>query len=284
MIEDLRSQPVTINGQMERLFGQPLKAVIEKVVEVQRLLGNLRGGAPGSAGWRADYVRWAAESEDVLAHYFVRRDVEELLYTPRYWEIWRTGDPPQDFARLFFPEVEARYAELSYLIERLQALQRRLGGQTGRILVPDANVFLQFTFFRQAPWRELTGGDDARIVVPLLVVEQLDRNKYATSDRTARRARSVLRAFEELGMADGLPTPLPGQGTIEILADESRHLRAPVEDEEIVEVARRVSEAAEVPTLLVTGDLAMLVRARALNTPSVRIPEAWSLTKTIVSS
>ena len=85
-------------------------------------------------------------------------------------------------------------------------------------------------------------------------------------------------------MADGQPTSLPGRGTIEIIADEPRHLRAPVEDDEIVEVARRVSEAADVPTMLVTGDLAMLVRARALNTPSIRIPEAWSVTETTVIS
>jgi hypothetical protein len=45
-----------------------------------------------------------------------------------------------------------------------------------------------------------------------------------------------------------------------------------------------VSEAADVPTMLVTGDLAMLVRARALNTPSIRIPEAWSVTETTVIS
>jgi len=270
--------------QMERLSGQPLKAAVEKLAEVQRLLGNLRGGAPGSSGWRADYVRWAAESEDALVHYFLRRDVEQLLYTPRYWEIWRTGDAPKDFPRLFFPEVEARYGELGDLLERLRALQSRFGGLTGRILVPDANVFLQFTFFRDAPWQELTDGEDARIVVPLLVVEQLDRNKYATNKRTGHRAHSVLRAFEELGMADGVPTSLPGRGTIEIIADEPRHLRAPVEDDQIVEVARRVSEAADVPTMLVTGDLAMLVRARALNTPSIRIPEAWSVTETTVIS
>jgi rRNA-processing protein FCF1 len=262
---------------MQRRTERPLGRTIEVIDEVRRQLQNLRGGAPGTRGWRFDYVRWAADTERALTEVFVRRDVEAFLYTPRYWEIWRTSEPPDDFPRLFFGEVEARVAELDELIEQLKSLHRRIAGHEGRILVPDTNVFLHCTFFRDAPWRDLTEGQHARVVVPLLVLEQLDRNKTARSQRVAERARAVLRALEDLGVADDGPVELLGRGTIEILVDEPRHIRAPVDDEEIVEVVRYLGQTAGAPALLVTGDLGMLVRARALGVPTARVPEQWRL-------
>jgi hypothetical protein len=84
---------------------------IEVVESVQRPLGTLRGGAPSVTGYRFDYVRWIADSEQALSEVFFRSDVASLLHTPL--GSGRSGEPvtpPQDFSRLFFSEVEAQHA------------------------------------------------------------------------------------------------------------------------------------------------------------------------------
>src|SRR5690606_29945044 len=66
--------------------------------------------------------------------------------------------------------------------------------------------------------------DQHDVVIPLVVIEELDRKKTAHSD-VGRNARMVLRTIEELRTASGgglqEPLPLPTGGTVRI---ESNHV------------------------------------------------------------
>jgi len=70
----------------------------------------------------------------------------------------------------------------------------------------------------------LTRFDEHEVVIPLVVIEELDRKKTALDD-VGRNARLALRAIEELRVASGGglhdPLELPGGGTIRI---ESNHV------------------------------------------------------------
>ena len=74
----------------------------------------------------------------------------------------------------------------------------------------------------------LTRFDEHHVVIPLVVIEDLDRKKTALDD-VGRNARLALRAIEELrtrsggGLTD--PLPMPGGGTIRI---ESNHVDVPL--------------------------------------------------------
>jgi predicted ribonuclease YlaK len=189
-----------------------------------------------------------------------------------------TGDPPQDFPRLFFSEVEAQHAVLQELLEELKGVRDRLvRRRSGAIIVPDANVFLHYTFFKEASWTALTGGEPMRMVVPLLVIEQLDRTKTSQREHIARRAQQVIRALEDLLATSRGPAEIPGRGTIEVLVDEPGHVRCAVDDEEIVDVCRYVADVTGQRARLVTGDLGMSLRASQLGVEVCPVPEDWRL-------
>ena len=70
--------------------------------------------------------------------------------------------------------------------------------------------------------------DEHEVVVPLVVIEELDRKKSAL-DEVGRNARVALRTIEELRLASGgglrEPLPLPSGGTVRI---ESNHVEVPL--------------------------------------------------------
>jgi PhoH-like ATPase len=70
--------------------------------------------------------------------------------------------------------------------------------------------------------------DEHEVVVPLVVIEELDRKKTAL-DEVGRNARVALRTIEELRVASGgglrEPLPLPSGGTVRI---ESNHVDVPL--------------------------------------------------------
>ncbi|MGA2531388.1 MAG: PIN domain-containing protein, partial [Acidimicrobiales bacterium] len=140
------------------------------------------------------YVQWIMEAERLLTPHFIRRDVEDLLLTPRYWEIRRAREGYPGVNNLVRQEAEARLEDLTVLRDALTALRDRFAGAE-RVLVPDTNVFLHHTFFLEAPWGDLCGGGQARIVLPLVVVDELDRLKTSRNSKVAERARQVIRAI-----------------------------------------------------------------------------------------
>jgi hypothetical protein len=112
----------------------------------------------------------------------------------------------------------------------------------GAIVVPDTSAFLEGAYLTELDWQAVAGvatGKLVRLVVPVLVIEELDEHKRSR-DRIQRRARSVLHQLWELnGAGASLVASLPGGRpvTIEVLPDDSWHIRRPVNDQEIIERA-----------------------------------------------
>ena len=109
-------------------------------------------------------------------------------------------------------------------------------------MVPDTSAFVEGVYFTELNWQELADIDPhkpVRLVVPVLVVEELDELKRRR-DRVRERARSVLRQLWELnsereaGCGDtGKPT-----GCRSRCSSMTRwHVRRPVNDNEIIERA-----------------------------------------------
>jgi len=229
-------------------------------------------------GHRSGYVHWVRDAEAALAFHFDRHDAADVLLTPRYWEILRLQDENREVVPLVNQETEARLADLEELRATYKLLRDRFSQETRRVLVPDTNVFLHYTFFTQAPWSELADKSDPRIIVPLLVLEQLDRLKFSPNQKTAGRAQQVIRRLSlMLDDRGATPTAIPTGGTIEVFVDEPGHVRMASEDAEIVEVARQLTGLLPKPARLVTGDLGMRLRAGALGVEVVPVPEEWQL-------
>jgi rRNA-processing protein FCF1 len=261
---------------VRRLADRPFPNLIQVLDAIIRDGANLRAGSGPVGGIRDGYISWVRDAEASLAFHFDRHDVEEALLTPRYWEIRRLLSVDREVRALVNQEAEARVAEIEELRARYRLLRDRFAEERHRVLVPDTNVFLHYTSFREASWPQLADNDLARVVVPLLVVEQLDRLKYATNQKIAERARGVIRELSRLLDERGeKPAEIPKRGTIEVFIDEPGHVRMASEDAEIVEVARQLTGLLPKPARLVTGDLGMRLRAGALGVEVVALPDGW---------
>jgi predicted ribonuclease YlaK len=112
------------------------------------------------------------------------------------------------------------------------------------------------------------------VVVPLRVVQELDAHKRSPSSTLCTRSSDTLRRLVKV--LDGTLVGDVVDGVIlRVFVD--RELYDPHADEEIVNAASRVQTYAGRPVTMLTGDLSMQLRARAIGLESAAMPESLEL-------
>jgi len=147
----------------------------------------------------------------------------------------------------------------------------------GRVVVPDTNVFLHHpSCFHETDWAQLVGTADAvRIVMPLVIVDELDRKKFDGKDAVRTRARTTLRAIDDL-VSDPRETTSVSLGSgkaflFEMLLDPIGHVRLPNADDEIIDRVAAVSQLLDRPPLIVTYDTGAALRASVAGLPRLKL-------------
>jgi PhoH-like ATPase len=123
----------------------------------------------------------------------------------------------------------------------------------------------------------ITAFPGADAVIPLVVVEELDRLKTRLDD-VGRAARAVIRAIEELRVAnDGdirRPVPLPNGGTLRIetnglhLNEIREHGLDPTKDDNRI-LAASLGQAVHGRTIVVSNDAALRIKAAQLGLEAI---------------
>lgn len=226
---------------------------------------------------RKRYDEWTWKAAEEINRRFTDREIAAPLRGGRYRAILTA---PLDEARLMM------YVELAELQDyfrsvatRVRAMQERYGrAGAGRYAVLDTNTTLHFMRFDKVPWQKVFGKGTA-VVVPHVVVDEIDTKSYQSGDRKiSRRARGVFRLLEavleagpEGGKADD-GTPLL------IAADEPGHARLPVPDDELVASALRLRQAvAPVEVVVVSRDIGVRTRAATWGLPARPLPDKYLL-------
>jgi hypothetical protein len=154
--------------------------------------------------------------------------------------------------------------QLGQVIAELKTLKPFIE-RPGVIVVPDTSAFLEGEYFTDLDWQALAGAgkDPVRLVVPVLVIEELDVLKRGR-DRQRDRAVSTLRRLWELGGSHPERIArIPGRAvTVEVFLDGAWHMRRPVNDDEIVDRALAIGETTGREVLLAAGDYRMLYGRR----------------------
>lgn len=221
------------------------------------------------------YLNWVYETEVQLQAIFADAVLEDPILSRGYWHICassRTNEQLMD--RLVGEELrfQAGFPGIpndsgGRLGETVAALRSMTGlaARRGRISVPDTNALLHYTRFDRLPWSERIGHEVVRLVIPLVVVDELDAKKYARREEFQQRARELL------SLIDGYVTNSSpdgysqiGQGvTVEILPDEPGHLRMASNDQEILDRTQFLGQATGHPVTLITGDSGMRINAQS---------------------
>lgn len=231
-----------------------------------------------------EYTLWANNAREHMQTVLSDEAVHQLLVTPRALAI-PTMDPPAVAIININAERRDFAQHLASIIDSLQeAFARWQPDRSATIVIPDTNIFLHHEHeIERIPWRDevaearqFSPFRDVRIVLPILVVDELDGHKR---DETRARARRALRTLQELlPNASGRATLDAGDGsdgvvTIEVLVDPLDHVRLTDNDSEIVDRAIAIASLAGEyqRVVVITGDTGMAFRAAAHGVRHVKV-------------
>ena len=241
----------------------------------------------GQAAGRTDeqflerYLDWTEEAERLLGNVFPEDVVSDLIHTSNYWTFRTASGTSPRLTPLILREAESRRRALSELQAALQAEHHRWqypsGGAT--LAVPDTNIFLQAgTPFEDIDWpTALESRSNVRVVIPLVVIHELDRLKRQGNNTTSTLARTSLRWLQSnlpmrpTGRPAKLAAGLP-ETTVEAYVQDTP-TRPEDADGLIIRFTRQLSRVSELPTKLVTRDLGMRLRAAGLSVDAVQLPD-----------
>lgn len=210
------------------------------------------------------YLNWVDETDGQLRSLFADPEPADGLFSRAFWEIQRLNDTIPGAWQVLRRELKAQS-------ERLQAMQHQLAGlkefadRPGHLVVVDTSALIQGEWFEHVDWSTLLDlRPHVRIVIPIVVVEELDRLKdRERRSRAGDRSRRVLRKLRDLGAAHaGQPIPIRDKITVEVLLDDDWHQRRPNHDGEIIDQAKLLKAATGRPVRLVCVDASMEFRAR----------------------
>lgn len=252
---------------------------------------NLRGSgsAPTAQVYLLDYLGWAGRVARIFGNQISEADLASLVLNRRYELLLSSSGTMtsplreaqrvvRDLVRL---ELDERIKYFDEVIKTVQSYRQRWTN-VGDLMVLDTGFYIEhpdelkdtdlarFTVAATPGWA-------THVLVPLLVVDELDRLKRHGDTKT--RARAALKTLDEVfkGVSKEHPmgrlrlagdTTRPdgslglGPITMELLFDPPDHERLPDNDAEIVDRALAVQALADRPVTMVTYDKSMSFRAR----------------------
>ncbi len=269
----------------------PLKAGAVPAQALQTLghlateLGNLPGKrAPHLdplatlTGRQEDYLRWVDSAEVQLGNFTDEAVVDALLKTRAYWAIRDLNPQTAQPFLVIESEIRAQKTVLERLRDDLVRRVDRVLGAPGRIAVLDTNVLLHYQSPENVDWSSVVGAKLVRLLIPMVVVDELDEKKNMGGEKVRQKARDLLPRLERMMGEDGSPGPVREGVTIEVeLADASHGRRGPDADGSILDACSQLERlaGAENGVTLVTADMGMKMRAAQRGIQAVTMPDSY---------
>lgn len=252
-----------------------------------KLLTIHQGNAETSLG---AYQRWAPAASENLGLVFELVELEALIATSRHDTLLglHAGDNHDLINGLISAEVADRKRVFEALIDSLDTLSRSCKAlprskYDHSVLVPDTNVFLhQEKRFEELNWQEIAAHhSEVRVIVPMVVVRELDRHKRSASNsKVTRKGTEFVRdrarvSARELSSLFTRPTDVvtlvPGAISIELLLDPTGHIRNPDADSELIARAAALTGVADRRIAIVTSDNGMKFAASVAGVDVIRL-------------
>ncbi len=232
--------------------------------------------------WEQARDRFLAATEKVetcFGYALIGTAWRDRLYSPTYWAVREATVAP---AR----ESPMRHAELDRLtswLNELTAEAKRIAEQDEwddsgrpRLLLDTSALLRQRDAFDGFNWAEFAECTNVRLIIPILVVRELDDLKNSRREPSARtRLKRIYEILE--GKVRG-PADVRPNTTLEVVMDPRRHERHVNHDAEIIERALYLKGRKGGPLTLVTGDYTMILSARALELTAKLTPQELMLT------
>lgn len=230
------------------------------------------GGAPTLVATR--YMAWVESTESTLRSLYANPAVPRALHTNRYWQIRGISDGTQRPAGLIRGEIQDQERVLMDLRDQLQHYEVLLASSPGeRFLLCDTNVLIHGKPFHQLQWDEQFTEKRICILVPLVVIDELDSLK----DRGVRPAGGVLKDLDRfLSETSALSrVGVRRAVSLQVVDEPTGHERLRSNDDEIVHQMSYFASLSESPLTLMTRDRGMRVRAQSAGLEARYLPAAY---------
>lgn len=262
--------------------GVPAAAAIATLRDLIRLVQNIAGGGGGRSPrqYASEYIMWVEQAEDQLRMTFASVWVWQGVFTSRYEEIRRVDQGIPRPHPLIRSEALAQAARLEAIVERLGREIQAFELPEGYVAaVPDTNVFLHYRRYDEIDWPRFLGAGGVRLVVPLIVVEELDAKKY-TDHPVGQRAREVLSSLQRRRGSVPPEHAVKVRDTVDlqVLMDPDGHVRQRSNDEEFLDRAEDLADiVGSQRVVVVSGDHAVQLRAAGRQLEFVMLPDRLRL-------
>lgn len=247
---------------------------ISALEDLHRDLGNIRGGGWLASKYQADYLQWVDRAERQFRHLFVGPSAMDHLHTRRYWQLQTPFEDVAGSSRaadygLVYSEMETQLDRLDTYLRQLRHEAEHFSLDDGEsAFVFDTNVFLHVRAIDQIKWREEFPGAVIRLVIPLVVIDELDKLSYSQNKLVRERAKGAVNLLrtvrgDDADAEDAVEVPHRDSVRTQILLDPWGHRRQSNIDAEILDRAEHLASMTGSAVTVGSGDYG--VQLRALN-------------------
>jgi hypothetical protein len=262
--------------------------LLKALQSVQNEVFNLRGGGgPTRNAYERllAYLEWTNSAVRMLDNQISVSDLNRLVLTERYRimlggivSMTATDIPVQRMLNgLVSLELDQRVTDFDEAIKTLRSQMLRWSGYE-HFVMPDTSFYIHHDDKLEDLDIGTLMGDphaDFVVLVPMVIVDELDRLKETKDKQVRWRAGYTLAVLDRLfqkgdvrallrkGEKDLEPKVAPlGDAWIELLFEPPGHVRLPNSDDEIIDRALSVEPLADRKVVLLTYDTGQSTRAR----------------------
>lgn len=268
------------------LPGANRENVLKTLQELHSAVRNLWSGGHGGPHERLSaYVEWTVEAVHQLGNQVSAADLNQLVLT-RGYERLLAALGPADAAiptrralnALLSLELAQRVDVFRETINTLEAQFQRWS-RPGVFTVADTSVYIESPDkLEELNFHELLDvrGDPIHVLVPIVIVDELDGLKKANEKHARWRAGHSLGVMDRVFASGVGSAPLraedssalgtggipSGEVTMELVFDPPGHRRLPINDDEIIDRTLAIRSLADREVTLLTYDTSQSTRAR----------------------
>jgi hypothetical protein len=240
------------------------------------------------------YLEWATGSIRMLEGRVSAADIGRLVLTPGYGRLLSVGgsriaaeaNTQGVLNGMLNLELQQRARDFEDAIRDLDAQITRWSGNAV-FTVADTSVYIEHAQkLRDLDFAPLLPGfqdKTVRVVVPIIILDELDGLKRSGDAQRRWRAGYTLAVMEDAFASPGVPgllrNPAPegrrGGVILDLLFDPRGHVRLPINDDEIIDRALAAQALAGSPVTLLTFDTSQAARARyaGLRVKKLTVPQ-----------
>ncbi|MEU7032752.1 PIN domain-containing protein [Streptomyces sp. NPDC046237] len=227
------------------------------------------------------YLQTVNDTYVQLSQSLTDPDLGEGLYSKHFWQLANggTGSTPLLHGTLV-REVKEQIAAIEAALVQVAAL-RMYAERPGTRVVYDTNMLNHWRAPNEVKWDEVLREEGlpskrVRLVVPLVVIDELDRQKGGGGQLGSRAAKAIRFLESALkGVAPGTPTEIRPNVTLEVRLDPPGHRRGEADVEVLLCAAELDQLGGPAPTRVLTDDFGMHLRAQSMRVAAMRLPDSY---------